>query len=625
VNSGRGEQAAAPWRGVRRWAALAALAAWAVLAVAPTLAQAPAPTAPAQPASPAQPEGPSEIQAPRRPAVATRHMAVAANPIAAEVGREILRQGGSAVDAVIAMQMVLTLVEPQSSGIGGGGFLLHYDASRKTIITYDGRETAPAAATPEMFLQADGNPLPFAEASVGGHAVGTPGLVRMLETAHREYGRLPWHRLFEPAMSLAEGGFAVSPRLAQLIVDTPQLKEMRGTRQHFYKDNGKGEPYAAGERIYNPSLFETFRRVANGGSDAFYRGVIARDMVAAVGDPKEQGDPAKAERRAGRLSLADLALYRAIKRDPVCVIYRGLRICGMGPPSSGGVTVAQILLLLERFTLRDHAPGSIEAVHLISEAQRLAFADRNRYLADADMANVPVRALTSRSYLEPRSELIVPFKAMGRAEPGRPGVAHLMLNPAPDNTREIPSTSHLSAVDSAGNAVALTSSIENAFGSRLFVRGFLLNNQMTDFALKPTDERGQLALNRIEPGKRPRSSMSPTIVTDRERRLVMTLGSPGGARIIPYVAQALIATIDWRLDIQKAVELPHHANLNGATQLEEGTRLAALAEELKRLGHNVETGPMTSGLHGIQVVRRGDKTQLLGGADPRREGVALGD
>ena len=601
------------WRG-----ALCAVAALGLLSLVPL---------PVHAQNPAEPEGGTGTQA-KKAVVATKHMAAAANPLATEAGLEILRAGGSAVDAAIAMQMVLTLVEPQSSGIGGGGFLVHYDSSRKAVITYDGRETAPAGATPEMFLGPDGQPIPFAEASVGGHAVGTPGLVRMLEMAHREYGRLPWHRRVEPAMRLAEGGCALSPRLAQLIVDTPQMREMPRARLHFYDREGK--PYAAGTWVYNPSLFETYRLIANGGSDAFYRGAVARDIVAAVSEAAQQGDPAKTPpdkigRRVGKLSLADLALYRAIKREPVCVVYRGLRICGMGPPSSGGITVAQTLLLLERFTLRGYAPGSLEAVHLLSEAQRLAFADRNRYIADADMMSVPVRALTSHGYLEKRAELILPWKSMGRAEPGRPLTQQMLRMPAADTTREIPATSHMSAVDAAGNAVALTSTIENVFGARLFVRGFLLNNQMTDFALKPTDEAGNLAINRVEPGKRPRSSMSPTLVLDRERRLVMTLGSPGGARIIPYVVQALVGTIDWRLDMQRAFDLPHHANLNGRTQVEEGTSLAGLVDDLQKLGHEVEIVPMTSGLHGISVVRRGDRVQLIGGADPRREGVAAGD
>jgi gamma-glutamyltranspeptidase / glutathione hydrolase len=566
---------------------------------------------------PPEPEGPSGFTA-KRAAVATKHMAAAANPLAAEAGREILRMGGSAVDAVIAMQMVLTLVEPQSSGIGGGGFLVQYDASRKGITTYDGRETAPAAATADMFLNGNGQPPPYPEARLGGLAVGTPGVLRMLELAHRDHGRLPWARLFEPAMRLAESGFAVTPRLRQLIQDNPQLREMPGTAGYFFDKDGN--PRAVGDRLENPQLFETLRLIANGGADAFYRGQIARDIVAAVTDAKPQGPRG----HAGRLSLADLALYRAMKRDPVCGIYRSLRVCGMGPPSSGGVTVAQTMEILDHFTLRDLSPGSLEAVHLISEASRLAFADRARYVADGDFVPVPVRALLGARYLEQRAELISPVRTMGHAEPGRVGQQVLRRGPTVDDTVEIPSTSHMTAVDAAGNVAALTSSIEGAFGSSLMVRGFMLNNEMTDFALRPMND-GVPSINRIEPGKRPRSSMAPTIVTDRQGRFVLTVGSPGAARIIPYVVQTLVATIDWRLDIQRAVSLPHHVNLNGPTELERGTPLADLAPALRELGHDVEIRPETSGLQGIMAVRRNGKVQYIGGADPRREGEALGD
>ncbi len=565
----------------------------------------------------AEPEGPSGFK-PRRAAIATKYMAAAANPLAAEAGREILRQGGSAVDATIAMQMVLMLVEPQSSGIGGGGFLVEYDASRKRITTYDGRETAPAAATSDMFLDTGGQPLPFTEASIGGLAVGTPGLLRMLEMAHRDHGRLPWARLFEPAMRLAESGFLVSPRLHKLIVDNPQLKEMPGAAAYFYDKNG--EPRKVGDRLENPQLFETLRLIANGGADAFYHGQIARDVVAAVNDPAQQG----ANGRVGRLTMADLALYRAIKRDPVCGVYRGLKVCGMGPPSSGGITVAETLGILDRFTLRDLSPGSLEAVHLISEASRLAFADRDRYIADSDFVQVPLRALLSSAYLDERAALISPTRSMGHAEPGRVGPHLLMRGPLIDDSAEAPTTSHMTAVDAAGNAVALTSSIENAFGSRIFVRGFLLNNEMTDFALKPTNGDGP-SINRIEPGKRPRSAMAPTIVTDREGRLLMTIGTPGGPRIIPYVVQTLVAAIDWKLNMQQAVSLPHHVNMNGATELERGTSLVDLAPALRELGHEVEIHSETSGLQGIMVLRRGGKKEYVGGADPRREGEALGD
>lgn len=564
-----------------------------------------------------QPEGPSGF-APRRAATSVKHMAAAAHPSAAEAGREILRLGGSAVDAAIAMQMVLTLVEPQSSGIGGGGFLVLYDASRKHVVTYDGRETAPAAATPDMFLDANGQPLPFSAASIGGHAVGTPGLLRMLEMAHRDHGRLPWARLFEPAMRLAESGFTVTPRLHKLISSTPELREMPGTRAYFFDANG--EPRAVGTRLENPALFETFRLIANGGADAFYRGQIARDIVTAATSPEAQGSHG----RQGRLTAADLALYRAIKRDPVCGVYRGLKVCGMGPPSSGGIAIAQTLGILDHFVLRDLSPDSFEAVHLISEASRLAFADRNRYLADADFTPVPTRALLGRRYLEDRAGLISLSRSMGKAEPGRPGQHSTRRDRYTDDTIEVPGTSHMTAVDAAGNAVALTSSVENAFGSHIFVRGFLLNNEMTDFSLQPSNSDG-LSLNRIEPGKRPRSSMAPTIVTDKQNRLVLTIGSPGGPRIIPFVVQTLVAAIDWRLDLQRAVSLPHHVNMNGPIELERGTPLTDLAPTLRELGHEVDIRSETSGLQGIMVIRRGDKVQYVGAADPRREGLALGD
>ena len=564
---------------------------------------------------PPEPEGPSGFS-PKKPAVATKYMAAAANPLAAEAGREILRQGGSSVDAVIAMQMVLNLVEPQSSGIGGGAFLVQYDASHKDITTYDGRETAPAEATPDMFLDADGRSPPYPEARLGGRAVATPGLLRMLQMAHRDYGRLPWERLFEPAMRLAQSGFVVSPRLHQLITDNPQLRDMPGAAAYFFHPDGT--PRAVGERLDNPAFFETLRLIANGGADAFYHGQIARAVVAAVDDPKAQGPHG----HAGRLSLADLALYRAVKRDPVCVIYRGLHVCGMGPPSSGGIAVGQILGILDHFTLRDLSPGSLEAVHLISEASRLAFADRTRYLADDDFVPVPIKALVNPAYLKRRADLISPTRTMGRAAAGRLG-RHTGWAPDVDSV-EAPSTSHLTAVDAAGNATSMTTTIEGAFGSSLFVRGFLLNNEMTDFSRQPA-VNGAPSINRIEPGKRPLSSMAPTIVTDRRGRLVMTIGSPGAARIIPYVVQSLIAVIDWRLNIQAAVSLPHFVNMNGPTELEEGTPIVDLAPALKELGYEVDIRPETSGLQGIVVLRHGDKVRYIGGADPRREGEALGD
>lgn len=575
----------------------------AILGGAATLAQTPAP-----------PEDAGGFT-PKPPSVAIRHMAAAANPLAADAGREILRQGGSALDAAIAMQMVLTLVEPQSSGIGGGAFLVHFDASKKEMRTYDGRETAPAGVTQDLFLDSAGKPLPFSDASIGGHAVGVPGVLRMLEMAHREHGRLPWPRLFEPAMRLAEEGFVVTPRLNKLLAGDKQLRDFPAAFSYFYEADGT--PRAVGTRLTNRPLFETFRAIASAGVDSFYNGAIARDIVAAV-----QG----AGPRPGSLSLADLANYRAMKRDPICGPFRGYQVCGMGPPSAGGIAVAQALGILERHKLRPLAPTSVEAVHLISEAERLVFADRNAYVADSDFVFVPVRGLLDRKYLAQRAQLISPDLTMGKAEPGRPANLGFLYAPRVPTVDafEIPATSHISVIDGAGNAVAMTTSIENAFGSKVFVRGFLLNNQLTDFSFKPTDGE-QLVANRVEPNKRPRSSMAPTIVLNREGQLVLTLGSPGGARIIPYVVQTLLGVLEWNLDIQAAINLPHHVSMNGPVELEYGQPIAALAQALRSLGHTVEIRSQTSGLQGIMVVRRNNTTQLVGGADPRREGQALGD
>jgi len=557
----------------------------------------------------AQPESASPAAAPRAAVAAERHMVVAANPLAAEVGRQILRQGGSAIDAAIAVQMVLTLVEPQSSGVGGGAFLVHYTAETRKVETYDGRETAPAGATSDMFLDAEGKPLSFAQAAMGGQAVGVPGVVRMLALAHENHGRLPWLRLFEPAMRMAAEGFAISPRLHQLIGETPQLKEFPAARDYFF--DADGNPKAVGSRLANPELAETLRVIANGGANAFYNGGMARAMAKAV---REAG-------AANGLSIDDLKSYKAVKREPVCGAYRQFKVCGMGPPSSGGVAIAQILGVAEKFDLRALGANTLASVHVLTEAERLAFADRARYLADMDFEQVPLDRLLDRRYLAQRAKLVNPERSMGRADAGR--LLRTALR-APDTASEIPATSHFSIVDAAGNAVAMTSSIEQAFGSRVMVRGFLLNNQMTDFALRPRD--GDVPnINRVEPGKRPRSSMAPTLVLDRENRLVMALGSPGGARIIPYVARTLVATLDWGLDMQRAISLPHALSLNGPTELERDTNLGPLAGELRAMGHEVSFVAHASGLHGIQIVRRQGRMQLVGGADPRREGEALGD
>ncbi|MBM3517518.1 MAG: gamma-glutamyltransferase [Alphaproteobacteria bacterium] len=534
-------------------------------------------------------------------------MVVAANPLAAEAGRAILRQGGSAVDAAIATQLVLNLVEPQSSGIGGGGFLLHYAAASGSMTVYDGRETAPAAATPGALLGALGQPRRFSEVVVGGLSVGVPGLLRALELAHRDHGRLPWAALFAPAIALTEKGFPISPRLHALVSEDPVLATIPAARTYFY-DSG-GRPLAVGTLRRNPELAAVLRQVATAGADAFYRGAVARDIALAV---------RTANRNPGRLAVADLAGYAALRREPLCRNYRAWRLCGLPPPSSGGVTLFQILALLEPFDLSHLQPGSVAAVHLIAEASRLAFADRARYLADPAFIPVPVAGLLDPGYLAERRRAISLTRSMGPAAAGEPPGQRAEV--APDPTPDRSATTHLSIVDEAGNAVALTSSIESAFGSRLFVHGFLLNNQITDFSFRP-DEGGRPVGNRMEPGKRPRSSMAPTLVFDRDARLVMVVGSPGGKAIIGYVAQALIAVLDWNLDIQSAVNLPHYINTNDDTELEAGTDIAGLAGALSALGHEVEITELTSGLHAIKLDGKG----LAGGADPRREGVALGD
>jgi gamma-glutamyltranspeptidase/glutathione hydrolase len=557
---------------------------------------------------------------------ADKHMAAAANPLAAEAGREMLRRGGSAIDAAIAMQAVLTLVEPQSSGIGGGAFIVLWDG--KAVRTYDGRETAPAGASEKLFLQADGKPMPFTAAQIGGRSVGTPGVLRALELAHRKHGRLKWAALFEPAIALADQGFRISPRLHSMIASDASLPGSPDMAAYFL--NADGSPKAAGTLLKNPALARVLQRIANEGPDALYEGPIAEEMVAKV-----QGHA-----NPGSLSLKDLKGYAARERAPLCTDYKQWQVCGMAPPSSGGIAVAQILGTLQSLEQRDgrmslaalkphrsDKPAGIEpapeAVHLIAEAERLAYADRALYVADSDFVPVPVKGLVDRGYLASRASLIGQ-RSMGVAKPGIPPGIQMAF--APDRSPLRISTSQVVAVDDQGGAVSMTTTVESAFGSHLMVQGFMLNNQMTDFSFIP-EENGQKVANRVEPGKRPRSSMAPTLIFDRQNgELLAAVGSPGGSQIIEYVAKSVIGLLDWNLDPQKAINLPNFGSRNGPTELEQGQFSATLIQALKDKGHAVSEIDMTSGTQAIVRVRDGQgKASLAGGADPRREGEALGD
>ncbi|HSZ73762.1 MAG TPA: gamma-glutamyltransferase [Rhizomicrobium sp.] len=542
-------------------------------------------------------------------APAKHHMIAAANPYAARAGLEMLRAGGSAVDAAIAAQLVLTLVEPESSGIGGGAFMLLYDPAKNAVTSFDGRETAPASATPGMFLDASGKPRPHFDAVPGGLSVGVPGTIAMLEMAHQKYGRLPWVKLFGPAIKLADAGFPIGSKLAGTIRQFPQMAQMPDIKRMFYKADGT--PLAQGDILKNPELAETLRAIAKNGPSAFYTGAIAQAIV-----DKVQHAPVN----AGGMQLADLASYHAVERPAVCGTYRDNKLCSMGPPSSGGVAVLQILGMLERFPQSDLQPNTLSEVHLFSEASRLAFADRAKYLGDPETVNVPVAGLIDHDYLRVRASLIDPRKDMAMAEAGTPPTQHAMLDYAPQRTPQLPGTSHLVVVDDSGEVVSMTMTVEFALGSEMIAKGFILNNELTDFSFEPVRD-GKPVANAPAPGKRPMSAMAPTIVFDSHGQFWIAVGSPGGPIIIPYVAETLVAMIDGHLSPQDASALPHHANPNGPTILESNTSIDALAPQLTQMGHTVQMMPLESGLHIIERTKDG----YIGGADPRREGVALGD
>ncbi|MCB2106858.1 MAG: gamma-glutamyltransferase [Rhodobacteraceae bacterium] len=533
-------------------------------------------------------------------------MVVAANPLAAEAGAEILKAGGSAIDAAITVQLVLNIVEPQSSGIGGGTFIVHWDHADQKIATYDGREVAPSAADSRRFIAADGSAMGRTDAVIGGRSVGVPGVLRALELAHREHGKLPWADLFAPAIALAENGFPLSPRLHDLLDFDRSLNEIEPAASFFYQPDGSPKP--VGTIIKNPMFAATLREIASGGAGVFHSGRIAQDIVAAV---------TGARVKPGDMTLADLAAYRAVERPPICASYRDRKVCGMGPPTSGGIGVLQTLKLLEQFDLAALGPASAKAYHALIEAGRLVFADRAVYIADPDVLPVPTAALLSPEYLERRGHMIDLNARMKNAPPGKLPVT-TGSNWRTAESPERPSTSHFSIVDAEGNAVAMTTSIEASFGSHLMVRGFMLNNTLTDFSYSDI-AKGNVVANAVGPNKRPRSSMAPTLVFDRDGKLEIVVGSPGGPAIVGFVVDTLVAMIDWNMTPQDAISAPHVIGFGRGVMIEPD--LASIKDELEALGHQARIGEFPSGIHAIRIT----KDKLLGGADPRREGAVAGE
>jgi gamma-glutamyltranspeptidase/glutathione hydrolase len=520
---------------------------------------------------------------------------------------EILHAGGSAVDAAIAVQLVLNLVEPESSGIGGGAFMLLFDPKTHRTTSFDGREVAPASVRADMFLGPDGQPRAFGEVVPGGLSVGIPGVLGMLDLAHKKYGKLPWAKLFAPAIRLAEHGFPVGRKLARTIASSPQMAAMPDIRRLFY--HADGSPLREGETFKNPELAASFRAIAKGGAKAFYTGDIARKIVAAIHH---------APVNPGGMTLADLANYRPRERNPVCGDYRVWRLCSMGPPSSGGIAVVQILGMLQRFPPQQLQPGSVSEVHLFTQASRLAYADRAKYLGDTGFVSVPVAGLLDKNYLKSRAALIDPAKDMGTAAAGEP---RKHAEYAPQISPVMHGTSHMSIVDKEGQVLAMTSSVEHGFGAEITAGGFILNNTLTDFSFQPVRD-GLPVANAPAPGKRPLSAMSPTLVFDKQGQFLLSIGSPGGPAIIDYVAQTLVAVLDGKLSPQAAIALPRHLNLNGVTLVERSLATDAVLPGLVMKGHKVDAvSSEASGLHAVERVPGG----YIGGADPRRDGVVLGD
>lgn len=528
-----------------------------------------------------------------------------ADPRASEAGMEMLRKGGSATDAALAMMLVLSVVEPQSSGIGGGSFMLHHDGKSGTLATIDGRETAPKSATPALFLDPDGKPLPFSQAVPGGKSVGVPANIALMKKAHAKWGRLPWADLFVPAIKLAREGFVVSKPLADgLQRAAPLWADFPDARAIYWIE---GRPAREGETLRNPALADFMQKIARKGPRAFYTGEGAAGIRAAV---------ANAPRNPTSLTKADLASYRAKMRPSVCGQYRVYKICGMGPPSSGAIAVVQILGMLERFDMKALGPDNPQSWHLIGEAMRLAFADRNAYLGDSDFVSVPVSGLIDQSYVRARSDLIAPDAPRASYEAGTPKGAPPRI---PAKANDTPGTTHFLAIDDTGNISAITSTVEGPFGSQLIAHGFFLNNELTDFDFAP-EKDGALVANRVQAGKRPRSSMAPTIVYDANGKPVFVVGAAGGATIIMQVAKALIAHLDWGMNARDSIGLGLiFFDRNGFT-LESGTKLDAMKPALEAMGHRI--GPLNARLKANAAERLPDG-RWQGAADPRSVGVAL--
>ncbi|MGF1776256.1 gamma-glutamyltransferase [Vibrio nomapromontoriensis] len=534
-------------------------------------------------------------------------MVTAANPTASQAGADALARGGNAIDAMVAIQLTLGLVEPQSSGIGGGSFLVYWDAKDNNLTTYDGRETAPLKATGDLFIDDNGQPMKFYDAVVGGRSVGTPGTVKLLWDTHQKYGKLDWASLIEPTIALATQGFPISARLAALIEkDKAFLSRHPATRQYLLQSDGKAK--TQGTVLKNPEYAHTLSLIASKGTDGFYEGPVAQSIVDAVHNAKGN---------TGLLSREDLSQYSAVQRTPVCAPYKQYDVCGMGPPSSGALTVGQILMTVEPFNLATLGANSPISWQILADASRLAFADRGMYMADSDFFNVPTAELLNKDYVATRSALITPKKALKSAPHGAPMANFASLSK--DQSLELPSTTHFNVVDSEGNVVSMTSSVENVFGSRVMASGFILNNELTDFSFV-AEKNGKPVANRLEPGKRPRSSMAPTIIM-KDDMPYMAIGSPGGSRIIGYVAQSIIAHVDWGMDIQQAINQPKMINRFGEMDLEANTALSEFSQQFERMGYSVKARDLNSGLHTIRISESG----LEGAADPRREGVAIGN